>query len=181
MEKSPEPKRRNPAKTRARILEAAFELFAKHGYAKTGIREIAQKADIASSLLLRYFGSKSSLFEDALINAIYTHGFFIRDKENFGEKMAKFVVGGDAKLAAMMVLAIADPESKEVAKKITRHHVIERLAEWLGPPNAQTRALNLLVLLNGFTIQTRHLMSGRIPPDSVKWLARSLQNIVDGE
>ena len=95
--------------------------------------------------------------------------------------MAKLIVSdNEGKLPAMVVLAIADPDAKEVAKKVSKRHIIGPLVEWLGPPNAETRALNMLILLNGFTIQTRHLMSGRIPPESVKWLAKALQDIVDG-
>lgn len=180
MEGKPEPKRRNPVETRARILAASFELFASRGYARTGMREIADKAGIATSLVVRYFGSKSALFEEALINAIYTRGYFIRDKRDFGKKMARLMVDdGDPRIPAMVMLAIADPESRAIAQNVTRRIIIESLAEWLGPPNAHARALHLLTLLNGFTIQTRHLMSEPISPESIAWLARSLQDIVD--
>lgn len=182
MDAKPEPKRRNPAATRSRILAAAFDLFASRGYARTGMREIAERAGVASSLVVRYFGTKAALFEEALVNAIYTRGFFVRDKAKFGAEMAKLVVNDDdARLPAMVVLAIADPESKHIAQEITRKVIIENLAEWLGPPNARIRALNMLTLLNGFTIQTRHLMTGQVPAESVRWLARSLQAIVDEE
>ena len=175
-----EPKRRNPAETRSRILSAAFDLFATQGYARTGIREIAGKANVASSLVVRYFGTKSALFEEALTNAIFTHGFFIRTKKDFGEEMARLVANDeDTRLTAAMVLAIADRESKAIAQKVTQRIVIEKLVEWLGPPAARARALNMLVLLNGFTIQTRHLLAGQIPQESIRWLARSLQAIVD--
>lgn len=144
------------------------------------MREVAAQADVATSLVVRYFGTKSDLFEEALVNAIYSKGFFIRDKRDFGARMAEFVAHGqDARIPAMMMLAIADPESKEIAQRITREVVIEALAEWLGPPDAHSRALQMLTLLNGFTIQTRHLMTGEVPPASVRWLARSLQAIVD--
>lgn len=144
------------------------------------MREVASQAGVAPSLVLRYFASKSGLFEEALVNAIYSRGFFIRDRRDFGAKMAEFVAyGEDARIPAMMILAIADPESKEIAQRITRDVVIESLAEWLGPPDAHARALHMLTLLNGFTIQTRHLMAGEVPPASMHWLARSLQAIVD--
>ena len=79
----------------------------------------------------------------------------------------------------MMVLAIADPESRDIARKVTEQVVLKSLADWLGPPDAQTRALHMLTLMNGFTIQTRHLRSGDIPPETVRWFAQSLQAIVD--
>lgn len=177
-----EPRRRNAAKTRARILAAAFDSFAAHGYAKTGTREIAKKAAVSSSLIGRYFGTKANLFEEALIHGIYANSAFVRDKKHFGERMANIVVSdSNPMLSAMTVLAIADPESKAIARKVSRRHIVQPLAEWLGPPDAEARALNMLTLLNGFTIQTRHLTTGRVPPGSVKWLARALQDIADNK
>lgn len=176
-----EPKRRNYAKTRARILAAAYECFAEHGYANAGIREIAAKADVAPSLVQRYFGNKTALFEEALTHAIHVSSLFFRQKERFGENMAKLIAADDdAVLVAMMVLSIADPDAKQVAQRIAKRHVIDPLAEWLGPPDARARANNLVALLNGFSLQMRHLSSGKIPPASIKWLARALQDIVDG-
>lgn len=177
---APEPKRRNPAKTRARILDAAFELFSSAGYAKTGIRDIAQRADVASSLILKYFGTKAALFQDALVNAIYVRGFFPRDKADFGLRMTRMVLSRkDAQIPAMMVLAIADPESRDIARKITRRVVLESMADWLGPPNAFPRALEMLILLNGFAIQTGHLLDEPVPEETIAWFARALQEIVD--
>lgn len=180
MKANPEPKRRNPVATRARILAAAFDLFASRGYARTGMREIAQEAGVAVSLVVKYFGTKAALFEEALVDALYTHGMFVWEKQGFGEKMARMIVEAqDSRIPAIMVLAIADPESQDIAKRITHRVVTESLAEWLGPPRARGRAFEMLVLFNGFTIQAHHLLTGELAPASVDWLARSLQAIVD--
>jgi len=180
MEAKREPRRRDPAKTQARILDAAFALFSSQGYAKTGMREVAEKAEVATSLVVRYFGTKAALFEQALVRALYAQGFFVRDKDAFGEEMARLVIKDEeARIPAMMVLAIADPESRDIARKVTEQVVLKSLADWLGPPDAQTRALHMLTLMNGFTIQTRHLRSGDILPETVRWFAQSLQAIVD--
>lgn len=180
MEEKREPRRRNPAKTQARILEAAFALFSSQGYAKTGIREVAEQAGVATSLVVRYFGTKATLFEESLVRALYAQGFFVRGKANFGEEMARLVISDEeARIPAMMVLAIADPESRAIAQKVTQQIVLRSLADWLGPPEAETRALAMLALMNGFTIQTRHLRTGEVPPETVRWFARSLQAIVD--
>lgn len=180
MEDSAGPKRRNAAKTRARILSAAFDAFATHGYANTGIREVAQRADVASSLILRYFGSKANLFHDALIFGIVRGSMFTREKRKFGEQMARLIVNdSDTNLTAIMVLAVADPESQEVARRVLKRHILEPLAEWLGPPNAAARAMNLYGLMSAFTIQMRMLDKGKVPSASVKWLAKAMQDIVD--
>lgn len=182
MDSKPEPKRRDREKTRSRIMSAAFDLFASRGYARTGMREIAEQAGVATSLIVRHFGTKAALFEQSLINAIHTTGYFIRDKRDFGVKMAQLLAdNADARISAMVVLAIADPESQAVAQKVTRQVIIESLAAWLGPPNAHMRALHMLTLLNGFTIQMRCLVAEELAPDTLHWLARSLQAIVDEE
>ena len=52
--------------TRAAILSAAQQLFAKSGFDRTTVREIAQLAGIDPALVIRYFGSKEALFADAV-------------------------------------------------------------------------------------------------------------------
>ena len=184
MDETPEPKRRNAAKTRAKILATAYDCFARHGYAKTGMREIAKQSGAAASLLTRYFGTKANLFEEALIHAIYTSAIFTKERDRFGVRMAKLLgdeedSGIASKLTVMMVLAIADPESEEVARKVVAKHVLEPLADWLGPPHAMSRAINMVSLMNAFSIETRHLASSPVSRQSLRWFARVLQDIVD--
>ena len=52
-----------------RILEAATELFGEHGFARTTIRQIAERARANSALIYYYFGSKNGLL-DALISGV---------------------------------------------------------------------------------------------------------------
>jgi AcrR family transcriptional regulator len=59
------PRRRDAAGTRARLLEAARELFLRHGYNAVGLREVAARAGVDVTLVRRYFGSKQSLFIQA--------------------------------------------------------------------------------------------------------------------
>lgn len=53
-------------RTRDRILEAAIEAFAEHGFAGCSIRDIARQARIRSSSLYHYFTSKEALYEAVL-------------------------------------------------------------------------------------------------------------------
>ncbi len=52
--------------TRAKILNAALELFAKKGYANTSINEIAKSANISKGLVYNYFKSKDMLMEEVI-------------------------------------------------------------------------------------------------------------------
>lgn len=52
--------------SRAKIMEAALRLFARHGYERTSIRMIAAEAGIAQGLLYNYFAGK-----DELLHALF--------------------------------------------------------------------------------------------------------------
>jgi AcrR family transcriptional regulator len=174
------PKRRNLAKTQERIIEAAFDLFASQGYAKTSLRDIAVRAGVATSLVVRYFGTKSALFEKSLVASLYSEGFFVEEKRGFGEKMAqRLACATDTRITSAMVLSIADPESRDIAQAVTRDVVLKALADWLGPPDAKGRAFHLLTLMNGFMIQAHHLETEPVSSSAVARLGRSLQMILD--
>ena len=49
-------------RTKAAIADAARDLFAKQGFERTTVREIAAAAQSDPSLVIRYFGSKEDLF-----------------------------------------------------------------------------------------------------------------------
>jgi AcrR family transcriptional regulator len=51
------------AKTKKKILQAAFSLFVKHGFNGVSISEIAKKAKINQSLIYHYFDSKDALWK----------------------------------------------------------------------------------------------------------------------
>jgi AcrR family transcriptional regulator len=59
------PRRRDAAATRARLLEAARELFLRQGFRATGLRQVAARAGVDVTLVRRYFGSKQQLFAEA--------------------------------------------------------------------------------------------------------------------
>jgi AcrR family transcriptional regulator len=51
-----------PEKKQAAILNAALKCFARHGYRKASINDIAQGAHISKALLFHYFGTKKDLY-----------------------------------------------------------------------------------------------------------------------
>jgi TetR/AcrR family transcriptional regulator len=61
---------RDPDATRARILDAAFEQFVDHGFAKVSMRAIAEESGVTKSLIHHHFGTKQQLW-DAVKNRAF--------------------------------------------------------------------------------------------------------------
>ncbi|MEX3014906.1 TetR family transcriptional regulator C-terminal domain-containing protein [Gymnodinialimonas hymeniacidonis] len=57
----PKPRTRIQEKNRARVLEAALEVFSKHGFRGATLDEIAQEAGLSKPNLLYYFASKDEI------------------------------------------------------------------------------------------------------------------------
>jgi AcrR family transcriptional regulator len=57
---------RNPGRTRERILSAALQEFAAHGFAGARVDVIARRAAINKRMLYHYFGGKKELFRAVL-------------------------------------------------------------------------------------------------------------------
>ncbi len=180
MEKPSPAKRRNAPATKARIIAAAARAFSEHGYAQAGIREIARDAGVAGSLIVQHFGSKARLFEAAMSSAMTDQALFEGDRAEFGARMARLlVVDADVTLPTMLILSIGDADARAITARITRDHIIEQFALWLGPPNAHARAMNIIALCTGFVVYARSLPIGEVNRHSVDWLARTVQALVD--
>lgn len=65
------PKTDDP-EARAKILAAAEQLFAEHGFAGVGIRQIAAAAGVNGAMIHYYFGNKESLYSAIIENAATT-------------------------------------------------------------------------------------------------------------
>ena len=57
---------RNPERARTRILSAALQEFASHGFAGARVDTIARRAAINKRMLYHYFGDKEHLFREVL-------------------------------------------------------------------------------------------------------------------
>lgn len=176
----PPRKRRNASETKARIIKSAQQLFAAHGYAQAGIREIATHAGVAVSLVPQHFGSKAELFEAALTEAMAASTALEGPREQLGRKLVDLVVnGGDMRLPAMVVLSTGDPDAREITARVTRERIITGLAERLGPPDARDRAMELTMLSTGFLIYARQLPVGEVSERTRNRFAQLLQAIID--
>ena len=64
----------NADETRGRILQAALELFARHGYEGASVRQIAAAAGVSLGMIRHYYGSKDGLYDACLDGAYAIYG-----------------------------------------------------------------------------------------------------------
>jgi AcrR family transcriptional regulator len=184
MENPAEAKKGDAALTRGRILAAAQQVFSKQGYSETGIREIANALGLSTTILFRYFGTKAGLFEAALRDFLDNEPIF-PPRARFGQFIAKWLADPNLDMGphAMIVLATGNEEAREIAARLLQELTLTPLARWLGPPDAEARARQIIALCSGFVMYTFQLTvsSGRKDLDRsmVGWLAHSVQAIVD--
>ena len=135
-------------------------------------------------MLLRYYGSKASLFEAALVDVMQVEGLFTGGRERFGERLTALFLDQsvDIKAPSMIALATGHADAREIATHATQKHVLEPLARWLGPPDARTRSLQIIMLAMGFVLFTRQfplVPSRRADAALAEWFAQTMQSVVD--
>ena len=77
-------KRRTADQSKKRILEAAGDVFAENGYARTTIREVARRAGISIGGIYIYFRNKEELYTGLMqeqMNAFSDHTGSLRNQE----------------------------------------------------------------------------------------------------
>ncbi len=60
---APEERRRDPERTKERILDAAVEVFSRKGFAGARVAEIASQAGVNKQLITYYFNGKEGLYK----------------------------------------------------------------------------------------------------------------------
>jgi AcrR family transcriptional regulator len=174
---------RNAAETKARILAAAQRAFAERGYSQTGMREIAERAGVAHSLILRYFGTKANLFSAALTLSFAEPSLTGAIKPTFGRRVVEGIDDPGVTIISpgMIALALGDDEARRIAATVLANQGIARVAKWLGGPDAEVRATNLMILAMGYAIFSR-LLDLQMPPavrqESADWMATAMQALI---
>lgn len=177
---------RNAADTKARITAAAQGAFAERGYSQTGMRDVAERAGVAHSLIIRYFGTKANLFSAALNASFAENSFTQASKPTFGSRIVQGIDDPEVRIISpgMIALALGDDEAREIAAAVLATQTTERVATWLGGADAEVRATNLMVLAMGYAIYSR-LLDPQLPDDtrrgSAKWMATAIQALIDGD
>ncbi|MBB3464281.1 TetR/AcrR family transcriptional regulator [Rhizobium sp. BK377] len=105
---------------RQRILSAALQTFAEAGYLGTKLATIAERADIATSNLYKYFSSKEALF-DAVVRPEHAATLLRRLRARLEELRSlddwmNSDVGVSAAAAALLDLGSGTPTDADIAR-----------------------------------------------------------------
>ncbi|TAN20119.1 MAG: TetR/AcrR family transcriptional regulator [Chitinophagaceae bacterium] len=131
--------------SREKILKSAFELFANHGYSRTSVDMIAQKARISKGLIYHYFKSKEEILRGLFIQFVEETNEQILWNESQSPQAALqqlidfsvHFITGEVKLNRLMISLVLQPD---VIKGIKKD--MERLREgWWGRLTALLKEL----------------------------------------
>jgi AcrR family transcriptional regulator len=183
-------KMRDSVRTKGRILAAAQHVFSSLDYSRARLSDVAALAGVNQALVVRYFGPKERLFEAALegiLADIEPKARLTIRSPTFGRDIATYLMDGEPgrpEPLPMMIHATSDPTAKAIALRLMKSHIVHPLAEWLGPPDGETRVTEVLAICAGFFTYSRLLplraFSEEANADVRTWLAETLQSIWDG-
>jgi AcrR family transcriptional regulator len=181
------------AEARGVVLDAARNVFASRGYARTTMKGIAAAAGVAPEVVRRYYRNKGDLFSAAMrlptdpraaVPALLAPGL-----EGLGDRMVRF-----------MLLTLDDPEVRadllgllraggsaysgsRSLQEFIEATVIDRVVSAIGVPDARMRASLISSTLIGVAV-TRYLV--RLEPlasasddQVVRMVGPMIQRLVD--
>lgn len=111
--------------SRKKILMAAFELFAIHGYTRTSVDSIAAKAKISKGLIYHYFSSKQDILKNLFglllkETAVMMQWSGSLSPEEYMQRMIDFSVNyiiQKPKINRLMMALVLQPEVMKGLKK----------------------------------------------------------------
>ena len=187
------------ARTRARILDAATDLFLERGYARTTMKDIAERADVARDTVHAIFGNKARvltalidvrLVPDAGVDNITQRpeALAIRDEADQGrqiEMFARFIAGISTGLRpvfeVLRTASAVEPEMARVFVEMDRYRMInmQTYAKWIaahGPLRVSTRRAGEIIWALASPDVARMLCEeiGWTESQHARWLADTL-------
>ncbi len=136
--------------SRERILAAAADEFAAHGYDATTVRGIAARAGVDAALVHHYFGTKADLLAESIGAPLRPDRELPRllagDRSHLGEEIIRFVLGAfeqpDVRKRGVALLrtAIGNKLTTPLLAGFLSRELLSRVAAELDAPDAELRA-----------------------------------------
>ena len=159
------PRRRDAEATRAAILQAARAWFAKAGYDRASLRDIAAEAGADVSLIKRYFGCKEALFIEALKASFRRDPLRDWDRKHFARDFATLMADGPPDNEdgthgfEFLLRAATSPTTASLLNLAVQERFLAPIRTWLGGEEAPARARVLAAAVIGFLVE--RLIRGR--------------------
>jgi AcrR family transcriptional regulator len=153
------PRKRDAEATRAAILEAAKVHFARLGYDRTALRDIAAEAGADVALIKRYFGGKEGLFTEALKASLHPDRVLDWDRRSFAREVANMMAGGAhsdegrAHSFQFLLRAATSPSTAPLLNVAVQERFMAPIRDWLSGEDAAARARVLAATFIGFLVE----------------------------
>lgn len=154
-----EPRRRDAAASRKRLLAAAAELFSDRGFDQTTARDLGDAADVDPALIARYFGGKAQLYiamleADGDADTVGT----LRDRSRLAALVERTGREGPGPVLQAAVRPYDDPVAQAAALAELHRRVVKPLRDRIsrdGDENAELRAEVLAAAFVGVIVARR--------------------------
>ena len=160
---SQKPLRSQP--TRDRILDAARRLFCDQGYERTTIRAVAAAADIDSSMVMRYYGSKEGLFAAAATFDLDFPDLTQVPRNQMGRTLVRHFLkrweARDRDLPGLLRVCITHQDGRALLVAVFRKQIAPMIARITGPKHGAERAALIATQMLGLAL-TRYVLA--LPP-----------------
>ena len=153
------PRKRDAEATRAAILEAAKVQFARLGYDRAALRDIAAEAGADVALIKRYFGGKEALFTEALKASFHPNRLRSWDRATFAREIAVnmadniHVTENGAHGFQFLLRAATSPTTAPLLNVAVQERFLAPIRDWLGGEDAAARARVLAAVFIGFLVE----------------------------
>lgn len=153
------PRRRDAEATRAAILEAAKAQFARSGYDRAALRDIAAEAGCDVALVKRYFGGKEALFTEALKASFKADQLAAWNRATFAREVATQMAGDaradEARTQSFQFLlrTATSPVTAPLLNLAIQERFLAPIRDWLGGEDAAARARVLAAVYIGLLVE----------------------------
>ena len=183
------PGRPRSTRTPEAVRAAAAELFAAHGFSGTSVRDIAERAGVEPSIVIRHFGSKEALFVETMSIDDGLEGLTEGDLGTLGRRILDRVVNGaDPERVAVFRALMRALDRDDVRRHLVdagEAHIVRPLAARLSGPDARLRAELVAAQVNGLL----HALWSMGDPDLLRHgpdriievYGRAMQALIDGD
>lgn len=183
-DKSAEGRGSGSAATRAALLGAAQRLFAARGLDGVSVRDVAGAAGVNAALVIRYFGSKESLFLEAISGPQPAAEVLGGDLSDLGARLAQYALSKpDTDPLLTLLRSASGKTGAALLQGAVQAGFIVPLAARLGGEGREERAALIAAQVLGLSVLGRMLGMAVLTsdPDTVhRHSAHVLQHLIDG-